>query len=155
MTAFHLDILIGGVIVLGALWGLRSGGIRLAGPFLLLAGFIILRESYPEIIDAFRNQPKLPTMMLVKLGLLGVLMLYGLLARYIHRAAHASGLGPINRVAGLVLGSVTAVIVSGFGVWISRTFAAADVDVLLPDSRLGPAVLQIFALLTLIAEHLV
>lgn len=154
MTAFHLDILIGCVILAGALWGLRSGGIHLAGPFLLLAGFIILRESYPEILDAFRNQPKLPAMMLIKLGLLGALMLYGILARYIHRAAHASGLGPINRAAGFVIGMVTAVIVSGFGVWIARTFAAAQIDVLLPESRLGPTVLQVFSLLTLIAEHL-
>jgi uncharacterized membrane protein required for colicin V production len=154
MTASALDIGIVGMIVLGALWGLRSGGIRLAGPFVLIAGSLILRQSYPEIVDAFRNQPKLPTMLVFKLAILVALMAYGVFARYIHRAVHASGLGIVNRLAGVVLGAVTALLVAGFGLWLGISFAGEETEAMLAASQLGPAALQIFALLTLIAEHL-
>lgn len=154
MTAFLLDLLIGVAVAIGALWGLWSGGIRLAGPFVLLAGALMLRQSYPEIMDAFRNQPKLPTVVLFKLGILLALMVYGIFARYIHRAVHATGLGFINRAGGIVLGAGTAVLAAGFGLWLGVQFAGDDMEVVLSESRFGPAALQVFALLTLIAEHL-
>ncbi len=149
-----LDILIAAVIAIGAIWGFVRGAIRIAGPFVLAAGFVVMKEAYPELVTAFREQPKLPTMAIVKVAIFAGFMAYGLLARFIHRAVDASGLGIFNRLAGVFLGSATATILAGFALWMARSFAGESIDPVLLETGLTGVVLQVFALLTLIAEQL-
>ena len=154
MTPITLDLAIASCILVGGLWGFLRGAIRLAGPFALATGLVILANGYPEIVATFRSQPELPSLLIGKIALFGGLMLYGILARFLHRAVHLTGLGIFNRLAGVVFGGITGIVVAGCGVWAAQAFLPDLAGELIAESRLAVLCLQVFALLSLIAEQL-
>lgn len=153
MQPHWIDLMIAAILLTCAVWGILSGGIRIAGPFVLAIGAVMIADRYPEIVAALRAGPAAQGLVVIKLLAVIGLMAYGVLARFIHAAVHATGLGVFNRLLGVCLGGITGLVLAGCVVSAATTYGGAEIEVALAGSQLAEVTRQVFALITVIAEQ--
>ena len=158
MQLSPLDVGLVVLVLMCGLWGLLDGAIRTIAPFVaLLAGLTLLHadpEVWTRFVKGIAGQSFL-TVALTTAGLVIVLVLCGGVARMLHGAVWASGLGPLDRLFGLLVGLVTGTLLAGAFVWALQTYGGRQDTEILRSSTLAPPTLQSFESTTDRAARLV
>lgn len=139
MELTPIDIVLLFLILGSGIYGLLAGAVKLTWPFALILALIMLTHAYPGISARFGADPAVNFFLYLFLAFLG-LVVYACVVRLVHGAVHASGLGPLNRLLGGVLGLVTGTTMAGLLVWGLQTYGGIQGRVLLHGSSLAPAV---------------
>ncbi len=139
MELTPIDIILLFLILGSGMYGLLAGAIKLTGPFALILALIMLTHAYPGVSAHFGTDPAVNFFLYLFLAFIG-LVVYACVVRLVHGAVHASGLGPLNRLLGGVLGLVTGTTMAGLLVWGLQTYGGIQGRVLLHGSILAPAV---------------
>jgi hypothetical protein len=121
LSAFDIGLL---VLVLSAgAWGGISGAVRVSVPF----------------AARFGADPHVHLFGLLLLAFIGV-VIFGFVTRILHGAVHAAGFGLLNRVLGLVMGTI----VGGAVVWGLEAYGAEQAAVLMRGSVPAPPAKEFF-----------
>jgi membrane protein required for colicin V production len=136
-----LDVILVGLVGVGALWGLIKGFVRIMAMLVtLVAGGLVAARCYAPVagvVAQIITNPTLQRYVAMGIVFLGFAIVVGLLARWITHWVVAVELGWLNRLAGLVggaaLGFATgALLISILTVWLPQD------DTLFEASRLYP-----------------
>jgi membrane protein required for colicin V production len=140
------DVIIGVILILGLISGIARGFVRgLFGLAGLVLGVMIAAGNYEHAartVLAFMPDERLRTILAFVAILLIVLVLFSLLGRLLSKAVHLAELGWMDRLAGAVLGLVTASILSGM-LLILTVVGGVHGERFLVDSVLAPKVLAV------------
>jgi uncharacterized membrane protein required for colicin V production len=149
-----IDAVLLAVIVVGGVWGLTAGAVRVVVPFTMILAVTALIHSYPDISSRFGKAPYPQFFLLLLLVLIGVLV-FGFVLRALQAAVHASGYGAANRLVGFGLGLVTGTLLAGALVWWLQTYGGPQGKSLLGESVLAPAVLEFFQMAMAFLQRLI
>jgi membrane protein required for colicin V production len=140
------DIIIGVILILGLISGIARGFVRgLFGLAGLVLGVMIAAGNYEHAartVLAFMPDERLRTILAFVAILLIVLVLFSLLGRLLSKAVHLAELGWMDRLAGAVLGLLTASILSGM-LLMMAVIGGVHGERFLVDSVLAPKVLAV------------
>lgn len=140
------DIIIGVILILGLVSGIARGFVRgLFGLAGLILGVMIAAGNYEHAartILAFMPDERSRTILAFVAILLIVLVLFSLLGRLLSKAVHLADLGWMDRLAGAVLGLLTASILSGMLLMLA-VVGGVHGERFLVDSVLAPKVLAV------------
>jgi membrane protein required for colicin V production len=141
----YLDYAIAGIIVLGVLYGLGRGALRMATSILsLIAGIVAASSWHPQagvlIQQHFATSPMVSSV----LGYLAVFVVVAvaieIAGRRIIMLTELVNLGWIDRLGGALFGAALAAVFAGIDVALLTTFLPPD-SRLLHDSQLAPRML--------------
>ena len=136
-----LDVLLAGLILAGALWGLIKGFVRITAMLVtLVAGGIVAARCYAPVAGVVAQvitNPALQRYVAMTIIFVGFALAVGLLARWITHWVVAVELGWLNRMAGLAAGALLgfatgALLISMLTLWLPKN------DTLFEASRLYP-----------------
>jgi membrane protein required for colicin V production len=136
-----LDMLLAGLVVAGALWGLLKGFVRITAMLVtLVVGGIVAARCYAPVAGVVAQvitNPTLQRYVAMTIVFVGFALVVGLLARWITHWVVAVELGWLNRMAGLAAGAALgfatgALLISLLTVWLPEN------DTLFEASRLYP-----------------
>ncbi len=140
------DIIIGVILILGLISGIARGFVRgLFGLAGLVLGVMIAAGNYEHAartVLAFMPDERLRTILAFVVILLIVLVLFSLLGRLLSKAVHLAELGWMDRLAGAVLGLLTASILSGMLLMLA-VVGGVHGERFLVESILAPRVLAV------------
>jgi membrane protein required for colicin V production len=140
------DISIGVILLIGIISGIARGFVRgLFGLAGLILGVMIAAGNYEwagRTVLAFVSDARLRTVLAFVLILLVVLVLFSLLGKLLSKAVHLAELGWMDRLAGAVLGLLTASILSGMLLMLV-VLGGVHGERFLVDSVLSPKVLAV------------
>ena len=142
LTSFDILLLL--LVMGGGIGGAVNGAVRVVGPFALILALITLLYGYPQISAGFGTAPRIQSFLMLLLLAFVVLLLSGLVIRALQAAVQASGLGPINLLAGALLGCVAGAVGAGALIWWLQTKGGPHANVLLSGSTLAPALEEFF-----------
>jgi membrane protein required for colicin V production len=138
------DIVIGVILLIGIISGIARGFVRgLFGLAGLILGVMIAAGNYEwagRTVLAFVSDARLRTVLAFVLILLVVLVLFSLLGKLLSKAVHLAELGWMDRLAGAVLGLLTASLLSGL---LLVVLGGVHGERFLVDSVLSPKVLAV------------
>ncbi len=153
MNPTPLDFLLLFFVLMGGAWGLIVGAVKVSGPFALVLALLSLAHAYPGVSARFGTDPGVQFFLVLLLIFIG-LIIYSFVARILHGAVHASGLGPLNRLLGVGLGLVTGTVLAGAVLWGLETYGGIQGKLLLHGSVLAPAVTEFFQTVMAFTERL-
>lgn len=140
------DVIIGVILISGIISGIARGFVRgLFGLAGLVLGVMIAAGNYEHAartVLAFMPDERLRTILAFIAILLIVLVLFSLLGRLLSKAVHLAELGWMDRLAGAVLGLLTASILSGM-LLMMVVIGGVHGERFLVDSVLAPKVLAV------------
>jgi membrane protein required for colicin V production len=140
------DVIIGVIVILGLISGIARGFVRgLFGLAGLIIGVMIAAGNYQYVsrtVLAFMPDERLRTILAFVAILLIALLLFSLLGRLLSKAVHLAELGWVDRLAGAVLGILTASILSGMLLMLA-VIGGVHGERFLVDSVLAPKVLAV------------
>lgn len=140
------DIIIGVILILGLISGIARGFVRgLFGLAGLVLGVMIAAGNYQHAartVLAFMPDERLRTIFAFVAILLIVLVLFSLLGRLLSKVVHLAELGWMDRLAGAVLGLLTASILAGMLLMLA-VVGGVHGERFLVDSILAPRVLAV------------
>jgi membrane protein required for colicin V production len=140
------DVIIGVILILGLISGIARGFVRgLFGLAGLVLGVMIAAGNYEHAartVLAFVPDERLRTVVAFVAILLIVLVLFSLLGKLLSKAVHLAELGWMDRLAGAVLGLLTASILSGMLLMLA-VVGGIHGERFLVDSVLAPKVLAV------------
>jgi uncharacterized membrane protein required for colicin V production len=151
LTPFDFGLI--SLVIMSGLWGLLTGAIRIAAPFAVVLAAVTLLHAYPNFSAQFGTGLTMQFCLVLLLAFIG-LVIYGFVIRILHGAIWASGLGPLDRLFGLVLGLVTGTLLTGALVWALQTYSNLGGAGILNGSILAPAVVQFFQSLMTFTERI-
>ncbi len=143
MNATAIDIVILFLVLIGGALGLMAGAIRLVGPFALVLALATLFRSYPQISGLFGGEAGVRFFLYLLLIFIA-LVIFGFVIRILHGAVRASGLSPLDRLLGVVLGLILGSLLAGGVVWGLETYGTGEAKALLQGAKLAPAALEFF-----------
>jgi len=149
-----LDIVIIVVVVIATLWGLRIGIIKavlsLAG---LIVGVILAGRYYVPLSEqlAFIPQASIAKIAAFAIILIGIMVIAGVLARFLKWTASILLLGWVNRLGGAVFGFVLGTILCSalLAIWV-KFFGIAGV---ISESSLTAILLHYFPMVLALLPH--
>jgi hypothetical protein len=128
-------------VLVGGIWGLVVGALRVAGPLALLVALLTLVHAYPELSTRLGANPTVRFFLPLLVGFVGVVV-YGFVAHLLRGALRWSPLGFFNRLLGL--GLVTGTILAGALVWGLKTYGGISGMMLLHGSTVAPPTAAFF-----------
>jgi len=143
MALTAIDAALLGLVLVGGVWGLVVGALRVAGPLAVLVALLTLVHAYPDLSTRLGAHPTVGFFLPLLAGFVGVVV-YGFMARVLQGAVQLSRLGLLQRLLGLGLGLVTGTILAGALVWGLKTYGGLSGLLLLPGSRVAPVTLEFF-----------
>lgn len=144
MNLTTFDLLLITVILIGGIWGLIAGASRISVSFVLVLVGVTIFYSYPKISALFTGPKPWVKIFLYILVLFVSLVIFGLLMRIIRTAIASAGLGPLDKVSGLVLGLIIGALLTGTIIWGIDTYGESGWRNLLKDSKIAPSALTFF-----------
>ena len=149
-----LDIVIIVVVIIATLWGLRIGIIKavlsLAG---LIVGVILAGRYYVPLSEqlAFIPQASIAKIAAFAIILIGIMVIAGVLARFLKWTASILLLGWVNRLGGAVFGFVLGTILCSalLAIWV-KFFGIAGV---ISESSLTAILLHYFPMVLALLPH--
>ena len=142
LTSFDILLLL--LVIGGGIWGAVTGAVRVVGPFALILALITLLYGYPQISAGFGTAPRIQSFLMLLLLAFAVLLLSGLVIRALQAAVQATGLGPVNLLAGALLGCVMGAVGAGALAWWLQSHGDPHAKALLTGSVLAPALEEFF-----------
>ncbi|MGH7841742.1 MAG: CvpA family protein [Candidatus Binataceae bacterium] len=141
-----LDYAIIGIVVLGGLYGLGRGVIRMATSILSIVLGVAAASAWYGRVGALVHEhlnasPAVSAVVGYAVTFLAVAAMVGFAGQRVVRLAHIINLNLIDRLGGAVLGAALAAVFAGVDLVILASVLPPD-STLIRDSRLAPAVLS-------------
>ena len=142
-----LDVIICAVVGVLGVRGLFRGFVREAFAVLAWAGglaisFLYAAELAPYVARELDVGPPFDRAIAGVAIFLGAYVVIQLVGWILHRLVHAIFLGPVDRVAGLLLGAAKGAVLCGLFLWIAALRFGPEVRERVADSPIAAAVLQ-------------
>ncbi|MGH7803759.1 MAG: CvpA family protein, partial [Candidatus Binatia bacterium] len=142
-----LDIVVLAIVAVLGLRGLFRGFIREAFAVVawvggILLSFLFAKELAPVVADAIGVSAPFDRAIAGVAIFLGVYVVVEIVARILRRIAHAIFLGPVDRVAGLLLGAAKAALLCGLAFWLAVQRFGPETRARIEASPVAAAVLQ-------------